>query len=81
VEKLYRVGLVGKSDEMYAKASADFIGVAIINDEQTLFAVECKGRVTPGTFQCERKHAELLSRERQDYARTTSDSELYRHNY
>jgi hypothetical protein len=42
VEKLYRVGLVGKSDEMYAKASADFIGVACMEGVHALFAVECK---------------------------------------
>ncbi len=62
VEKLYRVGLVGKSGEMYAKASTDFIGVAIIDNIETLVAIECKARVTPGTHQREREHAELLVR-------------------
>ena len=75
VEKLYRVGLVGKSDEMYAKASADFIGVACMEGVHALFAVECKGRVTPGTAQREYEHAEFLSRERD--SDNSRDTELY----
>jgi hypothetical protein len=64
VLKLFCVGLVGKNGEMYAKASANFIGVAIIHGRETLFAVECKGRLTPGMHQHKHEHAELLSRGR-----------------
>ena len=78
VEELFRVGLVGKSEAMYAKASTDFIGVATVDGVQTLVAVECKGRLTPGTSQAEREHAEDLSRRGRaetDFARSTP--ELY----
>ncbi len=74
VEKLFRVGLVGKNGEMYAKASTDFIGVAIIGNLETLVAIECKARVTPGTHQREREHAELLSRGGQGHYASTSNS-------
>ena len=75
VEELFRVGLVGRADAMYTKASTDFIGLAIIDGVQTLVAVECKGRLTPGTSQAEREHAEDLSRRtnRADFARSTPD--------
>lgn len=62
VKQLFRVGLVGKSDAIYAKASTDFIGLAIIDGVQTLVAVECKGCLTPATSQAEREHAEDLTR-------------------
>lgn len=51
VESLYRVGLVCKTGEVYAKASTDFVAVANIDDVETLVAIECKARVTPGTHQ------------------------------
>jgi hypothetical protein len=76
VERLYCVGLVGRNDAPFAKASADFLGLAIIEGEETLFAVECKARVTPGTNQREREHAERLSRHHQrTYA--SNAAELY----
>ncbi len=78
VEKLYLVGLVGKSGEMYAKASANFIGIAIIDNVETLVAIECKARLTPAMHQREREHAELLSRGQGHYTSTSSSTlELY----
>lgn len=49
VEKIYRVGLVAKRDEVYAKASCDFVAGAVIEGERQLVGVDCKARVTPGT--------------------------------
>jgi hypothetical protein len=62
VEEIYRVGSVGKEGEAYAKASCDFIAVATVENEKVLVGVECKARVTPGTHQKERRHADFLSR-------------------
>jgi hypothetical protein len=61
VEQIYRVGLVGKEGELYAKASCDFIAGALIGGEKILVGVECKAWVTPGTQQRERAHAEYPS--------------------
>lgn len=78
VENLFRVGLVGKHGELYAKASTDFIGVGVIDGVETLFAVECKARLAPGTHQHEREHAELLSRGKQfSSSSSTVGRELY----
>lgn len=63
VEKIYRVSLVGKMNEMYVKALCDFVASAVIDGEKQLVGVECKAsRVTPGTHQRERAHTEFLSR-------------------
>jgi hypothetical protein len=62
VEDIYRVGLVGKKDEMYAKASCDFVAGIVIAGEKQLVGVECKARVTPRIHQREREHAVFLSR-------------------
>ncbi len=51
VEKIYRVGLVGKRDHLYTKSSCDFISGVIIEGENLLVGVECKARVTPATDQ------------------------------
>ena len=82
VEGLYRVGLVGRGDEMYAKASTDFVAIAIVEGVETLVAIECKARVTPGTHQREREHGDLLFRRQEnDHHRSTtgssSTSDLY----
>ena len=61
VEKIYRVGLLGKKDELYAKASCDFIAGVIVEGENLLVGVECKARLSPGTDQRERLHTEFLS--------------------
>jgi hypothetical protein len=61
VEKIYRVVFVGKSNEMFIKASCDFVAGAVIDGEKQLVGVECKARVTPGTHQRERAHTEFLS--------------------
>jgi hypothetical protein len=61
MEKIYRVGLVGKRDHLYAKASCDFIAGVIIKGENLLVRVECKARVTPATDQRERLHTEFIS--------------------
>ncbi|MFN9978962.1 MAG: hypothetical protein ACK53Y_03560, partial [bacterium] len=60
VEKIYRVGLLGKKDELYAKASCDFIAGVIVEAENLLVGVECKARLSPGTDQRERLHTEFL---------------------
>jgi hypothetical protein len=52
----------GKKDEMYAKASCDFISGIVIAGEKQLVGVECKARVTPITHQREKEHAVFLSR-------------------
>ncbi len=46
VEKIYRVGLVAKRDEVYAKASSNFVAGDVIGGERQLVGVECKARVT-----------------------------------
>ncbi len=48
-EKIYHVGLVGKRDHLYAKASCDIIAGVIIAGENLLLKVEC--RLTSGTDQ------------------------------
>jgi hypothetical protein len=60
VEKIYRVGLAGKKDKLYAKALCDFIAGVVIEGENLLVGVECKARLSPGTDQRERLHAEFL---------------------
>ncbi len=55
------MGLVGKSNEMFIKASCDFVAGAVIDGEKQLVGVECKARVTSGTHQRERAHTEFLS--------------------
>jgi hypothetical protein len=83
VDEIYRVGLVSKEGEAYAKASCDFIAVATVENEKVLVGVECKARVTPGTHQRERRHAEFLSRFQEGVSLSspssagTSNSELY----
>ena len=42
VEKIYRVSLVGKMNEMYVKALCDFVASAVIDGEKQLVGVECK---------------------------------------
>jgi hypothetical protein len=60
VSQLYCVGLLGKCNAMYAKASCDFIAGAVIDGERMLVRVECKARVTPATHQRECCHNEFL---------------------
>jgi len=74
VEEIYRVGLVGKEGEAYAKASCDFIAVATVEHVKVLVGVECKARVTPGTHQRERGHADFLSRFQHSLSLSTSTS-------
>jgi hypothetical protein len=61
VEKIFCMGLVAKQDELYVKASCDFVTCAVVEGERQLVGVECKAQVTPGTYQRERIHAEFLS--------------------
>jgi hypothetical protein len=49
VDKIYRVSLVGKREEIYSKASFDFIAVATVEGEKCLVGVECMARVTSVT--------------------------------
>jgi hypothetical protein len=81
VNEIYQVGLVGKIGEPYAKASCDFIAVAVSPEgEKILVGVECKARVTPGTHQREREHAEFLSHFQQNGSANVSTArgtELY----
>ncbi len=74
VEEIYRVGLVSKEGEAYAKASCDFIAVATVENEKVLVGVECKVRVTPSTHQRERRHADFLSRFQQGVSLSISSS-------
>jgi hypothetical protein len=39
IEKIYRVGLVGIKDKLYAKASCDFIARVVIEGENLLVGV------------------------------------------
>ncbi len=62
VDNIFRVSLVEKELEFYAKASLDFMAVVTIENRKCLVGVECQARVTSATQQRERAQAELLSR-------------------
>jgi hypothetical protein len=61
-KNIYRVGLLGREGEMFAKASCDFLASALINGEMQVVGVECKARVAPGTDQIERAQTDYLTR-------------------
>jgi hypothetical protein len=74
VDEIFCVGLVGKENELYAKASFDFMAVTIIENQKHLVGVECKARVTSATQQRERAQSELLSRLQSPASSTSSAS-------
>jgi hypothetical protein len=61
LERFYcRIRLERKSDEMFATASVDCTGGALINGITTLVGIDCKVQIYTGTHQCEHEHGELL---------------------
>jgi hypothetical protein len=77
IDDIYRVGLVGKKNEMYAKASCNFVAAAVIAGEEQLVGVECKACVTPRTDRCVREHALFLSCFHNNSTTTSTTNELY----
>ena len=61
VERIYQVGLLGKTGSLYAKASCDFVAGVLIDGDEEIVGIECKARVTGGTAQREHMLAESLN--------------------